>query len=377
MLAEISHFYIHYPFCARLCVYCNFLAGVSPKEEFLENYFQALCSEIQHYQSLFKCQSHFIQSLYLGGGTPSLMPEKHLEQIFKMISPLQKAEITLEINPESVTQNKAKFWKSLGINRVSLGWQSMYDPTLQFLGREHSSQQNIEAFEILRNTGFDNISVDRILSIDKDQNDKFFKILESHLPDHISTYHLTIEEKTILHHWTKEKKYQAVAEEQMLEIEKETDKILSKKGFIRYEISNYAQKEKYSRHNTAYWDHKYWIGVGASAASFLPNSAYGEHRINTRSFFEYCKNPLNSYQTEALSIESAIKERIMLGIRKRSGIKKNDFERDFHIKWSDLFKQALPDYFLEDDDTFLLKKEFIPIANEIILLLWQNLSLKN
>ncbi len=166
--------YLHYPFCTRLCRYCNFTAGVSPDSNRKNAYHNALMRQINHYK-------HFNQaneSFYLGGGTPSLMPADHMKEILDSFDISPNSEITLEINPETVTKELAAEWRRLGINRVSLGWQSMNEDILRFIGRTSTADDNIRAFNILRDEGFDNISVDRILSINGDSDELFLEAVD-------------------------------------------------------------------------------------------------------------------------------------------------------------------------------------------------------
>ncbi|MGL4563079.1 MAG: radical SAM family heme chaperone HemW [Brevinema sp.] len=371
---SVQRVYLHYPFCRTLCRYCNFAAGVPPKEEFIESYFEALRKEIRFIGEQFDLNHIAKDSFYLGGGTPSLMPEKHLEELFSLIPIHKNSEITLEINPETVTKDKALFWKSLGINRMSLGWQSMNPQTLSFLGRSGNDQDNIRAFEILRETGFDNISVDRILSVQDDTDTDFFDVLQKHTPDHISTYQLTIESKTVLSHWTHTKKYIPTSDEESIAIENKTTDVLHTLGFEQYETSNYHKNNKKGMHNLGYWNYEYWIGFGAGASGFIPNTKYGLRTRNHFSFKDYIKNPLSYEEEEYLNFETAIKEALMLGIRKRDGIDKKKFEEKFHISWQDLFPKGIShDFFIENDTHLVLKYEMIHLTNPATIDLWNSL----
>lgn len=372
---NLSRVYLHYPFCTKLCHYCNFSAGVSTSDNFVHQYHQALLTEINHYKNLYDFTTIASQSLYLGGGTPSLMPLEYLEAIFSYFTINPNTEVTLEINPETVTLEKAKFWYDIGINRVSLGWQTMNAQTLKFLGRTNTPQDNINAFEILREVGFDNISVDRILSITNDTDDDFLTVLKQHTPDHISTYQLSIEDKTVFALWTKQKKYHPLADDIAINIELETENILTELGFHRYETSNYTQKNKEGQHNLGYWNYDYWLGLGSGASGFLPDRGYGTHYRNHFSFRKYCNDPLSPEESEHINQYTAIKEALMLGIRKREGINKKYFSQRLKISWNSLFvSPPNPEYFIDNDEYLILKKEMIPLTNPIILELWGNID---
>lgn len=375
---SLSRLYLHYPFCTKLCFYCNFTAGVSSSSEFVDNYHKALLTELQYYQSLYDYNQITKKSFYLGGGTPSLMPLPYLEKIFSFFPLHPDSEITLEINPETVTLEKAKFWYELGINRVSLGWQSMNDSTLKFLGRTSTANDNIKAFEILREVGFQNISVDRILSVNGDEDQSFFQAIQKYQPDHISSYQLSIEDKTVLALWTKQHKYFPIPDAEAIQKEQHTAELLTKYGFTRYETSNYSKSGKQGQHNLGYWNYEHWLGIGAGASGFLPNESYGLHYRNSSIFKNYCDNPLLVEEKEEPSLKTAIQEFLMLGIRKRSGINKKQFECIFQIPWQKLFSTISHlEYFDDQEDFLILKQEMIPLTNPIILELWNTIDEKS
>jgi len=373
---ELTRVYIHYPFCRKLCHYCNFAAGTPPISEFTTPYHHALLTELRYYKQLYDFNTITNDSLYLGGGTPSLMPQKHMEELFSYFTFLPNTEITLEINPETVTKEKARFWKELGINRVSLGWQSMNPETLKFLGRTSTNIDNINSFVILREEGFDNISVDRILSVTNDTNDDFYDTITKYCPDHISTYQLSIEKKTVLNFWTNNSLYHPVSDEKALLIEQETEQKLKELGFTRYETSNYHKNGKIGNHNSAYWNYNHWLGLGGGATGFIPNHDYGLRYHNYFSFKEYIKSPTVPESQENINQLIALKEALMLGIRKRSGINKQKFEQKFNISWKDIFPNYNnPNYFEENEFYLILKEDAIPFTNPAILSLWDNLKL--
>ncbi|MGL4388362.1 MAG: radical SAM family heme chaperone HemW [Brevinema sp.] len=382
---SLRRVYLHYPFCLTLCRYCNFSAGAPPKEEFTQPYLEALIKEIQHFGEKFDLQNIAKDSFYFGGGTPSLMPEKNFEKIFDLIPLHKNTEVTLEINPETVTKEKARFWKSIGINRVSLGWQSMNPKTLSFLGRSGNHTDNLRSFELLREAGFDNISVDRILSVKNDTDTDFLEALQTHTPDHISTYQLSIEAKTVLHFWTKTKKYFPTTDFDAINIEQKTHRALTQLGFEQYETSNYHKNNKKGQHNLGYWNYEYWLGLGAGASGFIPNDKLGFRYRNQFSFKDYLKNPLFYEEEESIDFKTAIKEALMLGIRKREGIIKKDFEKRFYnqnfcsqnspISWQTLFPNGIPqEYFEETKKTIILKQQMIPFTNPATVALWESLS---
>ena len=368
---NLSRVYLHYPFCTKLCHYCNFAAGVSTTDNFTNQYYTALLKEITHYKTKFDFSQITSRSLYFGGGTPSLISLDQLENIFSHFTLTPETEVTLEINPETVTYEKAKIWYQLGINRVSLGWQTMNADTLKSLGRTSTPQNNIKAFEILRNVGFDNISVDRILSIHNDTDKEFFDAIELYKPDHISTYQLSIEDKTVLSLWTKQKKYLPLLDEEAIQIESITDDLLENLGFSRYETSNYAQLGKEGQHNMGYWNYDYWLGLGSGAAGFLPDNGHGFHYRNHFKFRDYCDDPIAYEESEHINLYTAIKDALMLGIRKKSGIDKVKLSQRLGVAWENIFTDTPnPEYFINTASFLILKKEMIPLSNPAILSLW-------
>ncbi|SFB71823.1 oxygen-independent coproporphyrinogen-3 oxidase [Brevinema andersonii] len=372
---DVKRVYIHYPFCLTKCHYCNFAAGVPPKEEFLKPYHDALLLEINAYREML---TEPLDSLYFGGGTPSLMPIPDLEAILQQFEPLirSETEITLEANPETVTSKLAQAWEKLNINRVSLGWQSMNNSILKFLARSGNAEDNIRSFETLRNAGFNNISVDRILSVQHDTEDDFFTALEACMPEHISTYQLTIEEKTVLHAWTQQKKYLPLTDGAALKIEAKTESRLAELGFERYEISNYCRNKNIGRHNTGYWNYDYYLGLGAGAAGFLPEAhSWGLRYTNPFSFKNYLKSNRPA-ESEQIHHETAVKEALMLGIRRLEGIEKHSFENRLNIKWDTLFPNGTdPQFFDDTPQRLILKHSMIPLANPAVLSLWEALNL--
>ena len=243
--------------------------------------------------------------------------------------------------------------------------------TLKFLGRTSTPHDNIKAFEILREVGFDNISVDRILSIHNDTDEEFFEAVALYKPDHISTYQLSIEDKTVLSLWTKQRRYLPLADDIAINIESETENKLTQLGFIRYETSNYAQKGKEGQHNLGYWNYDYWLGLGSGAAGFLPDDGHGFHYRNHFKFKNYCDNPTSYEESEHINLHTAIKDALMLGVRKREGIDKKLFEKRIGIDWKNILtKSPNPEYFIDTEGFLILKKEMIPLSNPAILSLW-------
>ena len=270
--------YIHIPFCVQKCAYCDFLSAPANDAAKAE-YVDALKKEIQRYREV--ASSYQVSSVFVGGGTPSILSCEQMGEIFKMLRQVftidRDAEITIEANPGTVTEEKLEGWKQAGINRISFGLQSVNNEELKMLGRIHTYEEFRESYDMARQAGFDNINIDLISAIPgqtvKSWEHTLRTVAELH-PEHISAYSLIIEEGTRFYQWygkgqTDQEKYPPLpdedAERQMYE---RTEGILEEYGFHRYEISNYAREGKECRHNLGYWSRVEYLGIGLGASSF-------------------------------------------------------------------------------------------------------------
>lgn len=266
----LSAMYIHIPFCLNKCNYCDFLSFKSTDEE-REKYVDAIICEINMYPKFP------LETVYFGGGTPSLLTPEQISRILNNLNIKSSAEITLEVNPKTVTLEKLKLFKKAGINRISIGIQSFNDETLKLLGRLHSSTEGEEAFHLARKAGFENISLDLMFSLPNQTLDDLKSDL-THLfslkPEHFSIYSLIWEDGTDFF-----AKLEA-------EIYKETDNDLEasmyeliideakKNGYIHYEISNFCLPEKRAIHNTKYWKNEEYLGIGIGASGYYQDIRY-------------------------------------------------------------------------------------------------------
>jgi oxygen-independent coproporphyrinogen III oxidase len=375
--------YIHIPFCRSKCIYCDFTSGFKPEGPYFENYTGYLKKELE----LIKTQlsaDYAIQTIYLGGGTPSLLGLKELENLMDYINKsflVKSLETTIEANPEDVTAGKAEAWFAMGFNRVSLGFQSMENNILQFLGRRNTRKHNLESMDILREAGFRNISVDWIASIrGEDYAENLAEILRLK-PEHISVYQLSIEDKTLLAQKVKKKDYVPVKDEESVENYWRINEDLSENGYTRYEVSNYAKGPEFeSRHNLNYWDYGEYIGAGVGAAGFLyDDKNYGKRYSDFRTpkeYFSHLDSGLLPVEfEEEISLDNAVREFVMLSLRKTAGL---DFKRFRELFREDLFSLIARDKlsglsaFLEVTDTSLrLTHEGLNVMNRVIQELWQ------
>lgn len=283
-----SGLYIHVPYCASKCSYCAFYS--MPQTATIEAYLDRLAEE-------YKARREEINSpfstIYIGGGTPSLLTDKQIERLRAIFSDEHPHEFTIEANPDDVTAVKAKAWADLGINRVSMGVQSLEDDMLMAIGRRHTARQAVEAFETLRNTGFKNISVDAIIGLPGQTLDSWQHTLKGLIalePDHLSSYILEYEKGSRLSAALQAGRITPVDDDTQAEMYNMLCDLTSDAGFEHYEISNFALPGRHSRHNSSYWRGMPYLGIGPAAHSFdgqlrrfNPSSLHkwlaGEHAI--------------------------------------------------------------------------------------------------
>ena len=348
--------YIHIPFCVKKCLYCDFLSGVFD-EKMQRRYTAALCTEIKYVAEQHKdCQ---VSTIYVGGGTPSWLSEDLMDAIITTVKESFKidslAEISVECNPGTLSSEKLNLYRSIGINRLSIGLQSANDDELKELGRIHDFNRFLHTYDLVRKAGFDNINVDIMTGLPHQTIEKLEKTLSSVTmlrPEHISAYSLIIEKGTPFYD---KYKFDAVKQQAGMETEalptdegayrlyKFTMEFLESKGYKRYEISNYARNGKICRHNVGYWDRVPYLGFGIGAASLFGNSRHTNHR----DIYKYVETSealakgqslnfqLSSpyYETEdVLSKKDAMEEFMFLGLRKIDGVARSDFQNMFGIE---------------------------------------------
>ena len=333
--------YIHIPFCVQKCGYCDFLSWKGTKEE-QEAYVAALEKEIRSYREFAK--GYRVSTVFLGGGTPSVLECGQIEAVFQAIGETfeleRRPEITIEANPGTITPEKLAVWRRCGINRLSMGVQSADNANLKMLGRIHTWEQFLEGLSQAREAGFDNISADLISSIPGQTAQTWKKELET-LADqqleHISVYQLILEEGTRFY-----EKYAGHPEllpndEESREIYLSTGRILKEYGLEQYEISNYAKPGKESRHNLKYWERADYLGLGLGASSMVRNIRMD----NTRDMEQYlakCGNPKTMREhVEFLEEPRQMEEFMFLGLRKMEGISRRRFREEFQTEMEEIY----------------------------------------
>ena len=263
--------YIHIPFCKRRCIYCDFFSTTQSEKK--AEYVHALVRELEMRKDYVGDEE--IETIYLGGGTPSQLSQEELEEIFAYIYKVYKvapdAEITLEANPDDLTPEYVSMLRTLPVNRISMGIQTFQEETLKLLHRRHTAQQAIEAFRRCREAGFQNISIDLMYGLPGETLETWEQDLQQAVdlrPEHISAYHLIYEEGTTLWNLREQNKVEEAEEELSLTLFKTLIERLTKAGYQHYEISNFCLPGLHSRHNSSYWTGKKYLGCGPSAHSF-------------------------------------------------------------------------------------------------------------
>lgn len=352
--------YVHIPFCRSKCEYCDFCSFVPNSEYLIEHYVDALILQMEDWS--YKCRNRDVDSIYIGGGTPTYLSTKHLTRIFNAIydnfKVSRKAEISIECNPATVDLKALKKLRRLGVNRISIGLQSANDNELQELGRIHSYEEFKETFENARRAGFDNINVDIMYGIPDQTDRSFFRTLSavtSLSPDHISLYALKIEDNTPF----------AERRESLNLPDEDTEygmyvravKYLAEKGYERYEISNFAKKGYACLHNLKYWNCDDYLGLGASAHSYFNGERFALTR-SVRDYIDGLEIINNDIQvvvsSDKTDSDEAIEEYVMLGMRLEEGISISEFESRFGISFTEKYGARLDEFIA---DGFVVKTE--------------------
>ena len=421
--------YIHIPFCVKKCAYCDFLSGPAGEQE-REDYVNLLAEEIRSCPDAVK--DYEVVSIFFGGGTPSLLTGEQMERLMDVIRETftlgQDAEITMEMNPGTVEEEKLRKYKEAGVNRLSIGLQSVNDEELRLLGRIHTYEEFLEAYHMARDCGFANLNVDLISAIPGQTVESWRHTLEKVIalhPEHISAYSLILEEGTPFY-----KKYieeengegpklpDEDAERQMYW---DTETLMEKNGYHRYEISNYAKEGCACRHNLGYWERVPYLGFGIGAASLVPGELIGkldlEERRNQKKekrgkavgdseshvnletagnkenavemkkeratgkmgrytnpakLKDYALSYQNKFHAELLAEAEEMEEFMFLGLRKMNGISKKIFSEYFGKSLEDVYGESIQKLenlnLLEQNvDRVWLTKRGIDVSNSVFV----------
>ena len=366
--------YIHIPFCKSKCYYCDFIS-FADKKNYQEEYIEAMIKEIKN----IDLSQYNINTVYIGGGTPSILDSKYIVRILNEIknvleiSTCHNVEITIEVNPGTVNKEKLKAYKEAGINRLSIGLQSADDNLLKEIGRIHKYEDFLKTYETAREIGFKNINIDLMLGLPNQS----LNILENSVkrvielkPEHISVYSLILEEGTKLYNLVESGKVVLPSEEIERKMYWKVKTMLEQNGYIHYEISNFAKEGYEARHNSDCWEQKEYIGVGVAAHSYLNNTRFS----NTENLEEYIENIKNNSFEKNIIIheeqtkESMQKEYMLLGLRKIEGVCIKEFKNKFGQNPIFLYQKELDK---------LVREELIEINGDYIKLTNKGLDLAN
>ena len=370
--------YLHIPFCKRRCIYCDFFSTTQGGQT--DRYIQTLCKELEQRKEYLEGED--IETIYLGGGTPSQLQEKHFEQIFSTLYiyyPVRPdAEITLEANPDDLNKEYVTMLRHFPFNRLSMGIQTFNDTTLRLLHRRHTAQQAIDAFERCRQAGFANISIDLMYGLPGETLASWKADLEQAIalhPEHISAYHLIYEEGTPLWKLREEHRVSEIDEDLSVSLFSELIHTLKTAGYEHYEISNFCLPDKYSRHNSSYWTGKTYLGCGASAHSYNGIS----RQWNIASLEKYMtgiEHRKPDYEIEELDLYTRYNDFVITSLRTQWGMSLTKLKTDFGEKLYDYCIQLatphLQQHTLQQDYEFLkLTEQGIFISDGIMSdLLW-------
>ena len=340
--------YIHIPFCKRKCSYCDFIS-FSDKNSLIESYVKALKKEIED----FNFSKYNVTTIYLGGGTPSYIKEEYIKEILDLLKEKlvnnkiswKNIEITIEINPGTVTKEKLEIYIKAGVNRLSIGLQSTNNYLLKKIGRIHKVEDFYDTYNLAREIGFDNINVDLMIALPsqtiKDIKESLEKVANLN-PNHISVYSLIVEEGTLLEKQIEEGNLKLISDEEERKMYWYVKDFLELSGYNHYEISNFSKKGKESKHNLNCWNQEEYIGFGLAAHSYIDGIRF----CNTSNLEEYIENINNNLNKnkeveERQEREDKEKEFMMLGFRKIEGVNISKFKEKYQENPLFLFRKEL------------------------------------
>lgn len=368
--------YVHIPFCMERCIYCDFLT-FPHLQAFHGPYVQALVEETQVDAKRRTLLGREVDSVFIGGGTPSILEADQIQRIFarlnEVISLSPDAEITMEANPDSLDEDLVKTMAKLGVNRVSLGIQTTNEDLLRMCNRTHDLEDIVRALSLLEDYGIHNINFDFILGLPGQSLEDIKKDLEwvqTYQPNHISWYSLIVEDRTMMKIYLESGELEALGEDKEVEYFQYIKKRLAEMGYQQYENSNFALENYESKHNLKYWSAQDYWGLGLGASSHIG----GERTNNTSSMQEYlsaAKSGEKTWTVENRSREDDLFEQIMMGLRKKTGIHRPSFiaKNNFDLLelGKDFFDQEKQkgmvdwnsDYFYLTDQGFLYQNDFL------------------
>lgn len=367
--------YVHVPFCRKKCGYCDFYS-VKWSEDIENKYIKSIIKEIKSYRGILD-QKYIVDTIYFGGGTPSILEPNNIRKIIDVINDEFKvdknSEISMEANPKTFTPHNLSLYKKIGINRLSIGIQSLNDEILIDIGRLHNSQEALDSIKLSRDYGFENINADVMFNIPnqsvKDIEDTLNKIIDAGVK-HISFYSLKLEEGTPMYLLEENKKIFMPHEDEERNMYYAGRITMGKNNLMQYEISNFAVSGYECKHNLKYWEQEEYIGFGPSAHSFLHNKRYS----NPSDILSFCNDADNSNFNrtiqEVLSYDDLMFEYIMLNLRLTKGMDINVFNErfalDFKLKYEKQIEYLMNNNLVElDDENIRLTNRGMDVSNYV------------
>ena len=347
----MSGIYLHIPFCSKKCTYCDFHFSTNIKNQ-INEMTSKMIAELNFRKNEIK--KNDIRSIYFGGGTPSVLRKKDFDLFFEKLNQYKTdalKEVTIEVNPEDISKEKLLLWKTYGINRLSIGVQSLNNEQLKWMNRSHIAEQNIKSIMLAKSLGYQNISIDLIYGLPNMTNKEWssqLEIIKDWGIQHISAYCLTVEKKTALMHYVKSKKVVMPNEEVQIEQFKILCHKLNEFGFEQYEISNFSKPNYQSLHNSSYWNRESYIGIGPSAHSFSKNKRRW-NVANNKKYLDCSFADNDWFEQEELSSTDEWNELILTKLRTNDGVNKAELKK-----------------------TGELNNEFYSVINNFIKLKWVN-----
>ena len=371
--------YIHIPFCSQACYYCDFYFRTS--RELIKPVIDSICKELTIRKEYVNEET--IETIYFGGGTPSILENNQIEQILNVIYQNysitdENIEITLEANPNDINKEKLTFFHSIGINRLSIGIQTFNDNLLKFLHRSHDVKQAHKCLKNINNGQIDNFNIDIIYGIPNQTQDDLLNDIKTTLnynPKHISAYILTIEDDTVFGKWRKDNRFKSINDDIIAKYFLLIDKILTDNHFIHYEVSNYCLNNYISKHNSSYWESKVYLGVGPSAHSY--NLISRQWNIaNNIHYIESLSNNKIPTTIEYLSDKEKLEEYLLTHLRTNKGIEiYNEYQNLNNDKINEYIKFLLNNNLctLVDDTLKVTSKGYL-FVDEIVYQIFKRLE---
>ncbi|SKA85819.1 oxygen-independent coproporphyrinogen-3 oxidase [Caloramator quimbayensis] len=362
----INSLYVHIPFCKKKCLYCDFNSYV--RLDIQDDYIKALLTEIKRInQSKFK-------TIFIGGGTPTILSISNLKKLLSELKKFNADEFTVETNPGTLDDQKARILKEYGVNRISIGLQAWQNNLLERLGRIHRVEDFLISYEMLKKIGFSNINIDLMFGIPNQTMSNWVQTIENVLklnPSHVSCYSLIIEEGTLYYEMYEKNQLTLIDEDTERQMYYYAVESLNKKGIKRYEISNFSKEGYECSHNITYWMDEEYIGVGAGAHSYVQNKRFSNYK-NIDRYIEgiYLRNAIE--ESEVIETYDEMSEFMFMGLRMTKGIEKERFLKRFNKDVYDVYGDKInilkqKNLIIDDGKNIMLTDKGIDISNQVFI----------